>query len=97
MWGSIRSIQILSREGEKQDPRICGEQGGGPGFPFPVPFVPVPNKPYGFCGPKALCMKKKQANTELRKCVNREMGLGSHSLSHSSPSLIMKPYSFLWP
>ena len=31
--------------------------------------------------------------SELRSCVNREVGLGSHSLSHSSP-VPNKPYGF---
>ena len=31
---------------------LC-EQGGGPGLSFPIPFSPVPNNPYGFCGRKA--------------------------------------------
>ena len=29
--------------------------------------------------------KEPKTTTELRGCVNREVGLGSHSLSHSSP------------
>ena len=32
--------------------KLC-EQGGGPWLSFPIPFSPVPNKPYGFCGRKA--------------------------------------------
>ena len=31
--------------------------------------------------------------SELRDCVNREVGVGSHSLSHSSP-VSNKPYCF---
>ena len=31
--------------------------------------------------------------SELRSCVNGELGLGSHSLSHSSP-VPNKPYGF---
>ena len=81
MWGSIRSIQIAGGEGEKQDLRICGEQGDGPGLPFPVSFFPVPNKPYCFCGPKALCVKKQQTNAELRSCVNMQ-GDGSRLSFH---------------
>ena len=33
------------------------------------------------------------AVTQLRSCVHREMGPGSHCLSHSSP-VLYKPYSF---
>ena len=35
----------------------------------------------------------KERVAELGSCVNREVGLGSHSLSHSSP-VPNKPYSF---
>ena len=31
--------------------------------------------------------------SELRNCVNGEVGLGSHSLSHSAP-VLNKPYGF---
>ena len=29
--------------------------------------------------------EKEEKKRELRSCVNREVGLGTHSLSHSSP------------
>ena len=35
----------------------------------------------------------RELNTELWSCVNQEVGLGSHSLSHSSP-VPNKPYGF---
>ena len=31
---------------------------------------------------------------EFRSCVNREVGLGSHSLSHSPPSIILISHIF---
>ena len=43
---------------------------------------------------KATRMKQEEpCASQLRSCVNRELGLGSHSLSHSSP-VPNKPYSF---
>ena len=33
---------------------------------------------------------------EFKSCVNREVGLGSHSLSHSSPSLILISHTFFF-
>ena len=49
--------------------RLC-EQGGGPGL-----SLPVPDKPYDFCGREA--PRKKLRHTELRSSVNREAGLVS--------------------
>ena len=46
-------------------------------FVFPMPTLPpVSNKPYGFCGRKAPCMKKKQTNTELRGYSGQGGGSG---------------------
>ena len=42
------------------------------------------NNPDGFCGSRAI-LKRKLRPSELRSCVNRGAGLGSHTLSHTFP------------
>ena len=46
--------------------------------------VLVTDSPYGLCGRKAT-LKKNRIASEPRSFMNREVGMGSHSLSHSSP------------
>ena len=53
--------------------------------------LPVPNGPYGVCGRTGTWNKER--NLVFRSCVNREVGMGSHSLHHSS-TVPDKPYSF---
>ena len=53
---------------------LCESGGGRPG-------LLVPNSPYGLCGRKATL----NFNRSCHSCVNTEVGLGSHSLSHSLP------------
>ena len=46
----------------------------------------------GFCGRKATLKRMKRVSrTQLKNYVNREVGLGSHTLSHSAP-VPDKPY-----
>ena len=46
--------------------------------------VLVTDSPYGLCGRKAT-PKKNGTASESRSFMNWEVGMGSHSLSHSSP------------
>ena len=41
--------------------------------------MPVPNSPYGLCGRKATMKKKIVPETELRRCVKREVELQEFS------------------
>ena len=41
---------ILKKKFHHKRVRELCEQAGGPGLSFPIPFFPVSNKPYGFCG-----------------------------------------------
>ena len=50
----------------------------GLGSHSPSRSSPVPDKPYGFSG----FHKTEKEVSELRSCVNREVGLGSHFPSH---------------
>ena len=69
------------KEGRTQE--LC-EESGGPGLSFSIQLFPVPNKTYGFCG-RGAPWKKAESR------VNMAVGLGCHSLSHSSP-VPKKPY-----
>ena len=58
-------------------PDLC-EQGDGSGLSFAIPFPPVPNKPYGFCGRKAPWKKKKKK--KKRKKKKKDVGQRSGSV-----------------
>ena len=66
-----RGHEQFSQPCESRDQGLCESRGGRPG-------LPVPNKPYGFCGPKA---PLRLYPSELRSCVKVEVAvLGSPSL-----------------
>ena len=79
---------------------LC-EQGSGPGLsviPYPIPHPHPPTPPHtptptSLISHTVLVDVKKLRTSELRSCVNRDVGLGSHSLSQSS-SVPNKPYGF---
>ena len=63
----------------------------GLGFPIPYPTFPPSLTSHMVSVDVEHHERKKKA--DLRGCVNRAVGLGSHSLSHSSP-VPNKPYGF---